>query len=158
MNSVRRQKPRLLNEVMEAIASLRETKGSTMKRIIDQVEASMKMRKKNVKHNPLPIVKALKHGVQTGLIKRKNGKYKLGLDAKDYSVYKNFQRMMHFDEGYREARGRRRRRRRSRSRRRRGRRGRRRRRAGEISDTEMSQTDSQTSVSASSQGNLNNVV
>lgn len=88
----KKARPKMLNEVMDAIANLKEPKGSTMKRIVNQLEANFMLSRKSIKMTP--IIKALKHGVKMGLIKRHKGKFKLGLDPKDYAVYKTFQKRL----------------------------------------------------------------
>ncbi|CAH1183380.1 unnamed protein product [Phaedon cochleariae] len=127
--------PRLLNEVMEAIAKLKELDGSTPKKISNQVETILTRKKKQLQRDAGQIKKALKHGVLSGLITRVKGKYKLGLAKRDYDVYKNLTPMVADGEIYREhkRRGGRRSRRR---RRRRSRRGRRRRRGDLEEDSE----------------------
>ncbi|KAJ8936392.1 hypothetical protein NQ318_010799 [Aromia moschata] len=113
--------PRLLTAVMEAIASLKEGKGSTQKKIIEQVQTSLSSKNASVRNVMVQIRRAIRHGVESGLIKQKGGKFRLGLASKDYAVFRNFQKI---DKGgdapVREHRRRgRRRRRRSRRRRRR---------------------------------------
>lgn len=88
----RRIQPRMLNEVMDAIANLKESKGSTMRKIMNQMDSNFTFTRKPLKPTALPIMKALRHGVETGLIRRNKGKFKLGLDPKDYAVYKTFQK------------------------------------------------------------------
>lgn len=92
--AVRRPQPRMLNEVMDAIANLKEPKGSTMRRILNQMETNYVFNKKTWKVSAQPIMKALRHGVEMGLIRRNKGKFKLGLDPKDYAVYKTFQKKL----------------------------------------------------------------
>lgn len=92
--AVRRPQPKMLNEVMDAIASLKEPKGSTMRKILNQMETNLLFNKKPFKLTSQPIMKALRHGVEMGLIRRNRGKFKLGLDPKDYAVYKTFQKKM----------------------------------------------------------------
>lgn len=92
--AARRPQPRMLNEVMDAIANLKETKGSTMRRILNQMETNHVFNKKPAKLSAQPIMKALRHGVDMGLIRRNQGKFKLGLDPKDYAVYKTFQKKL----------------------------------------------------------------
>lgn len=96
--AVRRPQPRMLNEVMDAIANLREPKGSTMRRILNQMETNYVFNKKPVKVSAQPVMKALRHGVDMGLIRRNKGKFKLGLDPKDYAVYKTFQKKLKVKE------------------------------------------------------------
>ncbi|KAJ8946793.1 hypothetical protein NQ314_008776 [Rhamnusium bicolor] len=84
--------PRLLTAVMEAIANLKDGKGSTQKRIIDQVQCLLNSKNVSLRNVTVHIRKALKHGVESGLIKQKGGKFKLGLDTKDYAIFKSFQK------------------------------------------------------------------
>lgn len=115
--------PRLLTAVMEAIANLKEGRGSTQKRIIDQVQCLLTANKMSLRNPTIHIKKALRHGVHTGLIKQKGGKFKLGLDSKDYAIFKEFQKLRKKKElPLREHRRGRRRRKKSRKRRRRRRR------------------------------------
>lgn len=81
----------MLTDVIDAIANLREPKGSTMRKIMNQVENNYIFTQKFAKLSQKPIMKALKHGVDVGLIRKNKGKFKLGLDPRDYVVYKTFQ-------------------------------------------------------------------
>ncbi|CAG9826311.1 unnamed protein product [Diabrotica balteata] len=126
-------RPRLFNEVIEAIASLKESHGSTKDKIMDQVENILSRRITRLKNDKTQIHRALKHGLTTGLIKAKNGKYVLGMNKKDYGAFKKLKMLGSMGDMLMQSRrrGGRRRRRRSRSRRsRKGRRGRRGRRRG----------------------------
>ncbi|KAG5873328.1 hypothetical protein JTB14_005308 [Gonioctena quinquepunctata] len=85
--------PRLLNEIMEAIADLREGTGSSTKSILSQVDSILHAKRKQLKRDENQFHRALKHGVTSGLILLKNGKYKLGLRRKDYQTFKHFRKM-----------------------------------------------------------------
>ncbi|KAJ8959587.1 hypothetical protein NQ318_021765 [Aromia moschata] len=65
--------PRLLTAVMEAIASLKEGKGSTQKKIIEQVQTSLSSKNASVRNVMVQIRRAIRHGVESGLIKQKGG-------------------------------------------------------------------------------------
>ncbi|KAJ8916838.1 hypothetical protein NQ315_005845 [Exocentrus adspersus] len=122
---------RLLTAVMEAIAELKEGHGSTQKRIIERVQDLLTTNNLSFKNPAAHIRKALMQGVQTGLIKHKGGKFKLGLDSKDYAIFKSFQKRKTRKElPVKELRRRRRRRR--------GRRRRRRRRSMDRSPDDVS--------------------
>lgn len=94
----RKAHPKMLDDILDAIAILKDPKGSTMKRIMNQMESNYTLNKKSGKVTTLPIIKALRVGVEMGLIKRNKGKFKLGLDPKDYAVYKTFQRRLKLKE------------------------------------------------------------
>ncbi|XP_018576411.1 splicing regulatory glutamine/lysine-rich protein 1-like [Anoplophora glabripennis] len=111
--------PRLLTAVMEAIANLKEGRGSTQKRIIDQVQCLLSANKMTFRNPVVHIKKALRHGVHTGLIKQKGGKFRLGLDSKDYAIFKNFQKLKKREHPVREHKRGKRRRKRSKRRRKR---------------------------------------
>lgn len=116
----RKTQPRMLNEVMDAIADLKESQGSTMRQILKHV-GSHTGNKRSSKVSSQPVLKALKQGIEMGLIKRNKGKFKLGMDSKDFAVYKIFQKKQLSSKALVDRSGRRRRRRRT-SRRRSGRR------------------------------------
>ncbi|XP_074031954.1 uncharacterized protein [Leptinotarsa decemlineata] len=108
-----------LTEVMDTIASLRDSKGSPPDKILDHIVSS---RRTPLKNASLQVKKALRTGLKTGLLKEVSGKFKLGLDPRDYAVFKNF-RQLERSGGLplRESRrGRKGRRKRGRSRKRRG--------------------------------------
>ncbi|XP_057665544.1 uncharacterized protein DDB_G0283697-like isoform X2 [Diorhabda carinulata] len=130
MNPRRRSHhPRFLNEVLEAIATLKESKGSTKKNIIDQVELLLSKRIKRLRHDSTQIQRALRHGLSSGLIKSKNGKYVLGMNQKDYGAFKKLQELSSGGDLMRQVR-------RRKGKKKRKRRPRRRRRYSDVSDTE----------------------
>ncbi|KAH1007445.1 hypothetical protein HUJ04_004675 [Dendroctonus ponderosae] len=142
-----RKEPRLLANVMEAIASFKERQGSTSKQIIEFIINYVKRRKDGPRNVTLQVKRALEHGVHSGLIRQRGGKYSLGFDRKDYAIYKRFK---HFTDANgdcnsckRRRKGRRRGRRSRRSRRR-GRRGRR--RASIEEDDAADETDTSVSL------------
>ncbi|CAH0561208.1 unnamed protein product [Brassicogethes aeneus] len=75
---------------MQVIADLGEANGSTMKSISTQLQEHNLVKPSNL---PVQVKRALKQGLETGLIKQRSGKYRLGLDAKDYAIYKSFMMM-----------------------------------------------------------------
>ncbi|CAH0561209.1 unnamed protein product [Brassicogethes aeneus] len=81
---------KLLPQVMQVIADLAEANGSTMKSISTQLQGQNLVKPNNL---PVQVKRALKQGLETGLIKQRSGKYRLGLDAKDYAIYKSFMMM-----------------------------------------------------------------
>ncbi|CAH1994604.1 unnamed protein product [Acanthoscelides obtectus] len=115
-----RHRPRYLDEIMEVIVNMKEAKGSTSRRILDRVHNLLILKRKKGKVDPTQIKKALVRGVECGVLMKKNGKYKLGLDTKDYAIYRSWT-----GKHARQARTRSRRSRRKKRSHRRGRRGRR---------------------------------
>ncbi|VEN43286.1 unnamed protein product [Callosobruchus maculatus] len=65
------KKPKVITEVMKAILHLKDSKGSSLKKIVDVVENKFSV--KDVK-------KALKFGIDNGLIKCSGRNFRLGLD------------------------------------------------------------------------------
>lgn len=124
-------KSKLMSEVLNCIADLKDVKGSPQHKIVDYILLSKKIPAKKAE---ILVKQTLKSGVRSGLIKEIDGKYKLGMDRKEYNVLKGM-----YSEGKKagslpimESRRRRAKRRRSRrrSRSRRGRRSPKRRRKG----------------------------
>lgn len=111
--------PHLFNEVLDSIAILKESKGSSEKSILNQVDTILHIRRQHLKKSIASIHRALRHGLKTGLLKLKNGKYCLGMSQADYNIYRKVQKLRSSDNLYRDFRARRGKRR---SRRRRGRR------------------------------------
>ncbi|KAG5865172.1 hypothetical protein JTB14_015871 [Gonioctena quinquepunctata] len=68
---------------MDSIASLKESKGSAPNRIQDHVVSG---RRNPLKNARFQITKALSTGLKTGLLREVSGKYKLGLDPRDYAL------------------------------------------------------------------------
>lgn len=79
--------PAVLTDIMDTIASLKESKGSPADRILDHM---VSQRKAPIRNASFRIKKALKAGLKTGLLKETGGKFKLGLAPKDYAVFKSF--------------------------------------------------------------------
>ncbi|KAG5882678.1 hypothetical protein JTB14_026089 [Gonioctena quinquepunctata] len=75
---------------MDSIATLKEFKGSAPNRIQDHIVSGQRNPLKNARFQ---IKNALKTGLKTGLLREVCGKFKLGLDPKDYTVFKNFCRL-----------------------------------------------------------------
>lgn len=79
MTKVSRKKndPKLLPRVLEALSDLKH--GSTLKKITDQVHAAIRLSK--VRPRPRNVLgqvrRALKHGVQTGLLRHRAGRFRL---------------------------------------------------------------------------------
>lgn len=71
--------PKLLVQVLQALADLKDTRGSTLRRISDQVQTAVKLSKvKPVPRNVFGQVRrALRHGVQNGVLKHRAGKFRL---------------------------------------------------------------------------------
>ncbi|KAJ8916874.1 hypothetical protein NQ315_005881 [Exocentrus adspersus] len=87
------KQPRLLPDVMQAIVDLKEGQGSTQNKILEHVQAIINTKKNSPKPRnvTMQIRRALKHGVQNGLIKQRAGKFSLGIHPKDFALYKSFQ-------------------------------------------------------------------
>nr|CAH7748207.1 unnamed protein product [Callosobruchus chinensis] len=85
-----RHRPQYLDEIMEVIVSMKDVKGSTSRRILDRVHSLLELKRKNGKVRSSQIKKALAKGVECGVLIKKDGKYTLGLDAKDYLIYRNW--------------------------------------------------------------------
>lgn len=117
------QKEDFLTEVMDTIASLKDSKGSPADKILDRI---IYRRRSPLKNASLKVKKALKTGLKSGLIKEVGGKFKLGLGNADYAIFKNFKKLDAGGFPTRQLRRGGRRRGRRRSRRRNRRRGRRR--------------------------------
>ncbi|CAH1183382.1 unnamed protein product [Phaedon cochleariae] len=119
------KQPRFLNEVMDAIAVLKDSKGSPAKKVIERVEKGIS-KVSNLRNPVGQIQKALLYGVDNGLITQNGGNFKLGLNNKEYQLFKDFKSLsgdgLFREHRRRGRRGRRKGRRRSRRGRRRGRR------------------------------------
>ncbi|XP_076267453.1 uncharacterized protein LOC143200733 [Rhynchophorus ferrugineus] len=121
------KEPKLLPNVMEAIANLKERRGSTQKQIIEHLTHILKKSNNGIRNVTMQVRRALEHGLHSGLIKQKSGKYSLGLDKRDYAIFRRFRQVNEPIEcGRRSRRGRGRRGRRGRRRRSRRRYGRKR--------------------------------
>ncbi|CAH1183381.1 unnamed protein product [Phaedon cochleariae] len=84
--------PRFFDEVLDAIATLKDARGTPAKRVIEKVERNLS-KKASFKNPAAQIQKALKFGVDKGLITESGGHFKLGLNNKEYKLYKDFKRM-----------------------------------------------------------------
>ncbi|CAG9860805.1 unnamed protein product [Phyllotreta striolata] len=85
--------PRLFHEVLDAIAILRESKGSTEKAILNQVDTILHLRRERLKKSIASIHKALCHGVKTGILVLKHGKYCLGMTQGDYDLFRKVRKI-----------------------------------------------------------------
>ncbi|CAH1972046.1 unnamed protein product [Acanthoscelides obtectus] len=84
-------KPQVLAQVLDTIASMRDVNGSPPQKIMQRLMVAHKVPAKKAE---LVFKKALRSGVKFGLIKQvPGGKYKLGMDKKDYQVFKKFQKL-----------------------------------------------------------------
>ncbi|XP_066259494.1 uncharacterized protein [Euwallacea similis] len=80
-----RNEPRLLPNVIEAIANMKERAGSTQKQITGHI--SQWLANTDTSSNvAMKVRKALEYGLQSGLIKQTRGKYSLGLNKRDYAT------------------------------------------------------------------------
>lgn len=114
-----KRQPALLAHVIKAIADLKDHNGSSTKNIIGQVRAYAAQMSPLPRNLTMQVRSALRHGLDTGLLKHRGGKYRLGLDARDYATYRNFKKLGVADYPYRQHRRRRRKGKKSRRRRRR---------------------------------------
>ncbi|XP_050305957.1 serine/arginine-rich splicing factor 11-like [Anthonomus grandis grandis] len=87
------KEPRLLQSVMEAIAMLKEKQGSSQKQIIEHVTNLLKKNKDGARNVTMQVRRALDHGLHTGLIRHRSGKYVLGLDKRDYAIFRRFRQI-----------------------------------------------------------------
>lgn len=74
-----KKEPKLLVHVLHALADLKDARGSTLRKITDQVQIAINLsRTKPKPKNVLGQVRrALRHGVQTGVLKHRAGKFRL---------------------------------------------------------------------------------
>ncbi|XP_057662097.1 histone H1, gonadal-like [Diorhabda carinulata] len=77
----------LLSKFVDTIVSFKDRKGSSLEEILNNINSQ---RKNKLKINSLHVKKALEIGVKTGLLKKSNGKFKLGIETKYYDLLKNF--------------------------------------------------------------------
>nr|CAH7738930.1 unnamed protein product [Callosobruchus chinensis] len=83
--------PQLLNQVLDTIASMKDANGSPPQKIMQRLVTAHNVPAKKVQ---LVVKKALRSGIKSGLIKEvPGGKYKLGMDKRDYKVLKKFQKL-----------------------------------------------------------------
>nr|CAH7738875.1 unnamed protein product [Callosobruchus chinensis] len=92
--NIHEKAPRFLPGVMQAIADLRDSQGSTQKKIIDYIQTAVTMTNLSPmpRNIPVQVKRALQHGVSRGLIKQRSGKYRLALDQKDFTIYKSLKK------------------------------------------------------------------
>lgn len=78
-----RKEPRLLAQVLQAVADLKEVRGSTARKIVDQVQTAINLSKVRPKPRNVTgqVRRALKHGVRTGVLRQKSGKFRLATTA-----------------------------------------------------------------------------
>ncbi|XP_017769818.1 PREDICTED: uncharacterized protein LOC108557695 [Nicrophorus vespilloides] len=81
----RKNFPRLLTHVLQAVADLREPQGSTVRKILDQVQTAINI--SNIRPKPRNVVmqvrRAIKHGIDNGVLKQRAGKIQLTLGSMD---------------------------------------------------------------------------
>ncbi|CAH1993177.1 unnamed protein product [Acanthoscelides obtectus] len=92
--NIHERAPRFLPGVMQAIADLKDSRGSTQNKIIDYIQTAVTMTNLSPKPRNIAIQvkKALQHGVSRGLINQRSGKYRLALDQKDFTIYKSLKK------------------------------------------------------------------
>lgn len=80
-NRKSRKEPVLLTHVLQAVADLRELNGSTLKRIVEAVQANVCNSKCKISPNNLAIQvkRAVCHAVNAGVVMQKSGKFKLAI-------------------------------------------------------------------------------
>lgn len=108
----RKTHPRMLANVLKAIADMKDNRGSSIRKIVEQVaHGSPIVNKagKKPRNVTMQVRRALRHGVNTGLLVQHAGKYRLGLDEADSLPVKEVRRRRKGRKG-RKGRGRRRRR------------------------------------------------
>ncbi|CAK9810675.1 hypothetical protein ANTQUA_LOCUS6529 [Anthophora quadrimaculata] len=66
--------PRLMNRVLDAVAQLRNGKGSTMRDVLDFLQQTSKPTPRNL---TMQVHRALKHAVNAGLLRHRSGRYKV---------------------------------------------------------------------------------
>ncbi|CAH1124331.1 unnamed protein product [Ceutorhynchus assimilis] len=75
------KEPKLLKAVLEAISCMKEKNGSTDRQIIKHITDILKNKRDSWMNITAKVRRALDHGLNTGLIKRRNRKYVLTLDT-----------------------------------------------------------------------------
>ncbi|XP_018576412.1 uncharacterized protein LOC108914959 [Anoplophora glabripennis] len=130
------RQPRLLPDVMQAIVDLKEGHGSTQNKILEHIQGVINTKKitPRPRNVTMQIRRALKHGVQNGLLKQRGGKFVLGIHPRDFALYKSFQQMGSLNSCCNKCR-------RGKKGKKRGRRRRRKRHMGDFSDTDYSAKD-----------------
>lgn len=91
-NGTSGKQPRLIQSVMQAIVDLKESGGSTHSRIVEYLQGVINC--KNITPRPrglaVQVKKALKHGINNGLVKQRNTKFSMALNARDFAIFKGF--------------------------------------------------------------------
>lgn len=127
------KQPRLLPDVMQAIVDLKEGHGSTQNKILEHIQGIINTKKitPRPRNVTMQIRRALKHGVQNGLLKQRGGKFVLGIHPRDFALFKSFQQMGSLSSCCNKCK-------RGKRGKRRGRKRRRKRAMGDFSDTDFS--------------------
>lgn len=89
------KQPRFLSDVMQAIVDLKEGHGSTQNKILEHIQSIINTKRiiPRPRNVTMQIRRALKHGVQNGLLKQRGGKFLLGIHPRDFALFKSFQQM-----------------------------------------------------------------
>lgn len=82
--------PRLFNEVLDVVASIRASRGATFQDVLQEIKCKLNHTDGNTRTTSVLVKQSLFFGTKYGLIKRKNGYYQLGLSKEDYAVFKKF--------------------------------------------------------------------
>lgn len=81
-----KETPRMLPYVMQAVTDLKDINGTTTRKILDQVHTAINIL--NVKPKPRNVVmqvkRALKHAVESGILKHRAGKYRFEHDSSTF--------------------------------------------------------------------------
>lgn len=85
--------PRLIDEVLDVIATSKNSKGVPIKTFVENVKMYLAARKIHEKDVSGKVKKALEYCIKAGLVKQKYGYYKWGLKQNDYAVYKLFRNL-----------------------------------------------------------------
>ncbi|XP_057654657.1 histone H1, gonadal-like [Diorhabda carinulata] len=80
----------LITDVMSSIATLKDRRGSSLDEIINHINSQRKTKLKNAS---MQVKKALTTGIQNGLLKKANGKFKLGISSKQFTMFQNFKNL-----------------------------------------------------------------
>lgn len=74
--------PKMLANVLKAISDLKDARGSTLQKIVEQINvkctAENRRRPRNIN---MHVRRALRHGTQSGVVLYQGGKYKLGISG-----------------------------------------------------------------------------
>lgn len=106
----RKNHPRMLANVLKAIADMKDNRGSSIRKIVDQVATNNVINKNGTKPRnvTMQVRRALRHGINTGLLVQHAGKYRLGLDERDNYPVKEVRRRRKKGGGGKRGRGKRR--------------------------------------------------